>query len=135
MNESAIAEELLEIHPLTVRLDAGRPVEMSKTLLMIAYLDPRVKYEIEFSLVEEGKVLDLNGMFFYSVLESEEQAGNLVEPWYRLYDEAVLGIGRKGGLSGGQIAGIVVSPLYGVVVIEALFSLLLSMCVHRNNGD
>lgn len=55
---------------------AERPVDSGRELMMLAYLDPRVSYKAEIRLVEEGKRLDVDGLFFTSFIGNPSLLGS-----------------------------------------------------------
>lgn len=98
----------LGLHGMSRRASANRPVSAVEELMMIAWLDPKVRYDVEIGLLEEGKRVDLHGMVFVSFVRN---ASALDSNWVKSYNDSVDLPERPGGsgLSGGQIAGIVVS--------------------------
>lgn len=73
-----------ELDQRVVRGTAHRSVSAIEELRAIAYLDPRVRYDGELVLVEEGKRADLHGLFFTSFIDHPERVES---PWYRLHDQ------------------------------------------------
>lgn len=73
-----------EVDERVISGTAARPVSAIHQLRAVAYLDPRVQYDGELVLVQEGKRADLHGLFFASFVDDAER---LEAPWYRLYDE------------------------------------------------
>lgn len=110
LNDTAVEQELLDIHPLTIEVNPERPVTADGELLMVAYLDPRVAYDVELVLKEEDKNLGFDGLLVVSNFDSQEAVDNLNSGWYESYNRYIGLIEEDDGLSGGQIAGIVVSP-------------------------
>lgn len=90
------------VHSLIRRGTAERPVAAVNELRMVAWLNPKVRYDIELVLLEEGKRADVQGVSFASfVVDIDGTPDN----WVEAYNDQIGG----GGLSGGMIALVVVS--------------------------
>lgn len=106
LNTTEIRIEL-DLHGDVIQGTTERPVERSSELLANAYLDPSTEYDAEMVLVEEGKRLDVNGFLAFQYYRNPEE---IDANWLQQYNDWV---NSGGGLSGGQIAGIVVSDCGG----------------------
>lgn len=108
--------ELEGMHSLTRRSTAQRPINAINELRMIALLNPKIRYDIELLLLEEGKRAYVHGIAFASFVTN---ATEIEDDWVRAYNSQ-LDQDANGGLSEGQIAGIVVSVAYhGVLSCSA----------------
>ena len=105
--------------PLNQSYTGQRPVDSIFETKVIAWLDPRWSYDAEIELVEDGKRTDLHGISFWRYTEMSVVVSpflcSQVHMWSCLWvrgaevqDWWTLPTGDT--LSGGQIAGIVVSP-------------------------
>lgn len=99
-------------HPLTLKGTAERPINAIGEIKSVAWLDPRIKYDLELVLTEEGKQVDLHGVQFMRAMRGNSLQRPLDEWWS--HQNALRGFGSargsgNQGLSGGAIAGIVVS--------------------------
>jgi hypothetical protein len=99
--------DAFEIDERVISSTAARPVSAIEQLRAVAYLDPRVRYDGELVLVQEGKRADVHGLFFTSYVE---EADKLQAPWYRLYDEQVAR-GYRGETLLGAAARVLVSDV------------------------
>lgn len=73
-----------EVDQRSYKGSANRPVRAIEQLLAVAFLDPRVPYEAEVVLLEEGKNVDIHGLFFVSYVADPSQ---LTSPWYQNYNK------------------------------------------------
>lgn len=89
------------------KASAERSVESGLELMMVAYLDPRVQYNAEVVLLQEGKSLDVSGMFFSTYVTDTGRLGpgNFVQEWV----DRRGGAGRAGASKVAVVAAIVSS--------------------------
>jgi hypothetical protein len=148
---TGVTEEDIQFtpHPYNQTFTGESPVDANLQVKYVGWLDPRINYGIEIELLEEGKRTDIHGASFWTFANS--QSGLVV---VSLTPSVRLLIDRRpelddwypvksgGGLSGGQIAGIVVSerPLYssqkltcqvGSVAGAALIGLAIWFLIRR----
>jgi hypothetical protein len=95
-------------HDSTRTFSANRQEEAMSEVLAAMWLDPRLLYDVEIVSGEEGRNLAIQ-----AVAWTQSPLGETEGNWWSYWNDQALG---RGGLSGGQIAGIVVSatrPLSG----------------------
>jgi len=107
-------------HSYNQTLTGESPIDANLQIKYAAWLDPRVNYAVELELLEEGKRTDIHGASFWSFVDTSEGRPEL-EDWYSADSDS--------GLSGGQIAGIVVGSVAGA----ALIGLAIWLIMRRRN--
>ncbi len=59
-------------HPLVRPATANRPIEAIAETLSVAWLDPRIRYDIELVLTEQGRNLSVHGVSFAGSIDEDD---------------------------------------------------------------
>lgn len=90
-------------HALVRNFTANRQREANDEVLAMMWLDPRLEYDVEITSKSDRNTT------IQAIAWARAPQGDSEENWWSVQNERALG---KPGLSGGQIAGIVVSVMH-----------------------